>query len=371
MGERVFVTGAGAVLPGAGGPESLLEEGATRLVPTERGRTVLAAAVTDPDLRAVPPLVRRRMSRLGAMASVAAVRALEDAGLDRNALDRERTGICVGTGLGCTDSVDRFFTQLERDGPGLADPALFPNGVPNAIASQVAIFLSLGGPNVTVSQREVSGEAAIALGAGWIRSGRADTVLVGGADELTRQMANYATSLSLLAPADGAVLPLHRASAGTGLGEGAAFLVLEGEATTRDRRVELLRADVDAAPEDPHGVERDGATLARLLVEGVERCGAFPGLVLCGANGHPPLDAAHAAALAAALGDAPVDLRCPKAVFGESFSAGVAMAGAARAALAADSGPEVVFVAGAATGGAAAVVALGRGAERAPAPRRW
>ena len=47
MSERVFVTGVGSVLP----------EG-ERPVPTERGRSFLAAAVESPDLSAVPPLAR-------------------------------------------------------------------------------------------------------------------------------------------------------------------------------------------------------------------------------------------------------------------------------------------------------------------------
>ena len=88
--------------------------------------------------------------------------------------------------------------------------------------------------------------------------------------------------------------------------------------------------------------------------------GAFPEVVYCGANGHPPLDRAHASALAAALGDAPTRVIAPKAIVGESFSTGVAMAAAACLDLTGEAPAEHAFVAGAATGGAAACVALRR-----------
>ena len=241
MGERVFVTGAGVIVPERP-PERMTIE-----------REVFAACVDspDPDGR-LPARRKRRMNRVGIMAAAAALRALDDAGIDAD--DCRDFGICVGTGLGCTQSMDDFFTQIVTADPALASPAIFPNGIPNAIASQVALLLRLGGPNATLSAREISGEIAIATAADWVRSGRASRVLAGGADELTANLVNYAAALGLGGP----------------LAEGAAFLVLEGEKARSRAKAEVAEVrHFEAETGVFHGWLAAGAARAAAAVGGV------------------------------------------------------------------------------------------------------
>jgi act minimal PKS ketosynthase (KS/KS alpha) len=351
----VLVTGIGCVMPGAAGRAEFvraLEEGESRLVPDPEGRDLNVALVetADPEKR-VPIGKRRRMNRVGLFATAAALDALADAGLGKADLDPERTGIVVGTGLGCSASVGELYREVLRLGPADANPAIFPTGVPNAIASQVALVLALGGPNVTVSQREVSGEAALALGAEWIRDARADRVLVGGVDELTDHLADYLTGLGVAAPSGAAVRPFAEVSAGAGVGEGAMFLVLEGDGASGRAMARIRGWSIRATPVGTSCLDGSGDSLA----EAISAC-VFepPSLVVAGANGHRPTDLAHLVGIDRGLSGADVPALAIKEQFGESLSRGVAAAAAAS--LRVEEGS--ILVAGTAHGGTSVALVL-------------
>src|SRR4029453_4129924 len=83
------------------------------------------------------------------------------------------------------------------------------------------------------------GANSILIGAAWIKAGRAERVLAGGADGLCRLTFTGFNALGAIAP--DACRPFDRRRSGLGLGEGAAFLVLESEASARDRGKEQIR----------------------------------------------------------------------------------------------------------------------------------
>ena len=70
--------------------------------------------------------------------------------LDRRTLLGAATagmGLAFGTDLGTLEETWKFLVRLRDKGPALANPADFPNLVPNAGPGYVGIFLGLDGPS--------------------------------------------------------------------------------------------------------------------------------------------------------------------------------------------------------------------------------
>lgn len=177
----------------------------------------------------MPSRVYRRMSPISRMAVAASIEAVNDSALNVETLDRERVGIVMGTSYGSSSHVDEFYMSLLREGPRGAQPFLFPETVPNAPASHVAMVHRISGPNTTFCQNEISAENALGYAQDLIAGDVVDAVLVGGADELSWvQFACYnaVRALQRIRAEDDAP-PVPRPGGGLVLGEGAAVLVLE------------------------------------------------------------------------------------------------------------------------------------------------
>lgn len=161
----------------------------------------------------------------------------------------------------------------------------------------------------TISSACASGASAIAIAAGWIRSGRSTRVLAGGAEALCRF--SFAGFNLLFALDPEPCRPFDRKRAGMSLGEGAAFLLLESEDAARARGAEPI-AELSGwalGSEAKHITLPDetGRTPARLLREALARSGLRPeeiGYINAHGTGTPSSDAMEALALREALGSA-------------------------------------------------------------------
>lgn len=172
----------------------------------------------------------RRLCRQSRLAVAASIEALQDSGLKITDQNRHRIGVVFGTAFGSTEQTDAFFVSLLDHGPQAAEPILFPDTVPNAPASHVAIYHELQGPNSTFCQNHLSGECALAYGLSLLEQDQADVMLVGGVDELSGILFHSFDSVH-------ALKPIHQEEAlqpkqfptGKGfiLGEGATCMVLE------------------------------------------------------------------------------------------------------------------------------------------------
>lgn len=131
------------------------------------------------------PRFYRRLSRQSRLAVAVSIEAIKDSELEITDLNRHRIGVVFGTAFGSTEQTDSFFVSLLDHGPQAAEPILFPDTVPNAPASHVAMYHGLQGPNSTFCQNHLSGECALAYGLSLLEQDQADVVLVGGVDELS------------------------------------------------------------------------------------------------------------------------------------------------------------------------------------------
>jgi 3-oxoacyl-[acyl-carrier-protein] synthase II len=201
------------------------------------------------------PRFYRRLSRQSRLAVAASIEAIKDSGLKITDQNSRRIGVVFGTAFGSTEQTDGFFVSLLDHGPQAAEPILFPDTVPNAPASHVAMYHGLKGPNSTFCQNHLSGECALAYGIALLEQDQADVVLVGGVDELSSILFHSLASVHALKPIQQReTLRPSQFPTGSGFipGEGATCLVLE-------------RADFAQRPER----KSYGAVLSLTLTSGV------------------------------------------------------------------------------------------------------
>ena len=102
----------------------------------------------------------------------------------------------------------------------------------------IARAIGSRGPRLTISTACSSGANALGIAADWIRAGRADAVLCGGADSLCRMTYSGFNALQALDRAP--CRPFDRHRAGITLGEGAAMFVLEDWESAARRGAPIL-----------------------------------------------------------------------------------------------------------------------------------
>lgn len=338
MRPRVVITGAGAVGPFGAGVEPLMQAVLAGRPAIERTPRACAARLRDTvDAGPIPPNVWRRLDRCSRLAMAAARQALREAGLGppkeaARTDDPAAHGVVVGTMTAGVATLRAFLATQIAEGPGSASPMLFPFTVPNSPASQCSILLGLRGPNLTISEMEASGLAAIATAAGLIREGACDTVVAGGADEWIAEYDRVWSRLRLIHRGDPASFPgpFGRGRRGFVPGEGAYFVILESLEGASRRGADVL-ADVAGeglthAPGTSYGWPADPKAAAEAIAQALSAAQLRPeeiGYVMASANGSRALDALEARALREALG--PEVRRVPvtsvKGAVGESGSA--------------------------------------------------
>jgi len=280
----------------------------------------LGAEVPTLDVRAFAhtPLARR-IDRASLLALAACRLAVADAGEPLAGIAPGRTGLVLGSALGNLGETEDFLDRLFERGTGI--PLVFPNLVMNAPLSYASIELAITGPTAFVSEGEVSGEAAIAWGAGLVADGAADVCLAGGADELDGVLCE--------------VLRDARAFAGgTRPGEGGAVFVLEPLARAEARGARVYACVVPhpgfAVPSAVHRWPSNAAAVA----EGLAPLLAGADLVVAAANGRAALDRVEVAALHRALGTHRPAVTALRGAFGDFGCAGALATAAATLAIA-------------------------------------
>ena len=144
-----------------------------------------AASVTGFEPTAwIPPMKLRRMDDTARYAVVATRQAFEDASYPLGGDGDDHAGVIMGTFTAGGQATSEYLRALHAGGPAGAPAILFNSTVANAPASLAALEFKLRGPNVTISQKESSGLAAIVSATDAIRLGRAPALAAGGVDAI-------------------------------------------------------------------------------------------------------------------------------------------------------------------------------------------
>jgi 3-oxoacyl-[acyl-carrier-protein] synthase II len=164
----------------------------------------------------------------------ATTEALQDAGWAPTSTSaRERTGVCLGSGIGSLD--DAYSTSVAHANGGYKKvSALFvPRLLINLAAGHITMKHGFRGPNHAVSTACTTGAHSIGDAARFIQFGDADVMVAGGAEACIHPLAiaGFARAKSLATAWNDkphlASRPFDRERAGFVIGEGAAVMVLE------------------------------------------------------------------------------------------------------------------------------------------------
>ncbi|MBI4567633.1 MAG: beta-ketoacyl-ACP synthase II [Planctomycetes bacterium] len=292
--RRVVITGLGGVTPlGSDIPSfwARLLAGTSAAGPITRFDTsaypvTFAAQVRDFDpLAHFDPKTVRHLDRCTQYAVVAARSAARDAGLDLSREDRSRFGAIIGTGVGGAETIVEQALVMAQRGPRRVTPFFIPMMMPNAVAGEVSIDLSLEGPSYAPTSACASSNHAMALAFDSIRSGESDAVFTGGAEAgvMTISLAGFCSARALSTRNDApekASRPFDRDRDGFLLGEGAGVLVFEelGRARARSARVyaEVLGHGQSADAYHVTAPHPEGRGALRAMTLALARAGVTP-----------------------------------------------------------------------------------------------
>ncbi|HLZ18745.1 MAG TPA: beta-ketoacyl synthase N-terminal-like domain-containing protein [Smithellaceae bacterium] len=114
-------------------------------------------------------------------------------------LKGRKTGIFLATGLGNSDEILPFVTQVFKHDGGYPSPNQFANSVSNAAAFFLARLCDVKGLILTVSDEELSFESALWLAQSALEAGEIELALVGGCDVYTPTVEEYRERMNVSA----------------------------------------------------------------------------------------------------------------------------------------------------------------------------
>ena len=185
----------------------------------------------DPSLR-LDPKEAKKMDRFAQFSVYAALEALQNAGLTREDLVPERTGVCIGTGQGGSQSIEDAVIRLVERGPSRVPPLTVAKGLANFGPAQIALTLGITGPCQCIVTACAAATDAIGQGMRLVREGYADMIFAGGSEaSIVRMCMSSFINIQALSTRNDepekASRPFDRDRNGFVMAEGAGILILE------------------------------------------------------------------------------------------------------------------------------------------------
>ena len=186
--------------------------------------------------------ISKQMTRVTQMCYVCAIEAIGKHDIDFDQLNKKRVGVILGV-------VNTGDSSTEQ---GTTSKNLILKRMNNAMSAWIGMRYNIEGPNFTTSSACSSSAFAIALGYDTIKAGRADMMIVGGADSIINKEEIdgfneiYALSVENHNP-EKASCPFSKNRDGFVIGEGAGILILESEESAKARGATIYAELVDYA----------------------------------------------------------------------------------------------------------------------------
>lgn len=192
--RRVVITGMGAVSPNGVGREAFAEailagtsgvRRISRFDPSEIPVQIAGEVPGFDELAWVEKRERKHVSRVLPLALAAATEALHHARIETPSLpleERRRFAVILGSGGGSQEFTEEQYRLFFHKDYRHMSLFCVPTGVMGTFSSDVSIRFGLRGPSQVITTGCTSSTDAIGYSVQLIQSGRADTVLSGGAD---------------------------------------------------------------------------------------------------------------------------------------------------------------------------------------------
>ena len=177
--------------------------------------------------------IEEQTSRTSLMGMLAVRQALAEAQLPETAPKNRRVVLISGTTVGGMDITEQYYDSFATSDEHLDCLKKHDCG---SSTEEIAAMFGIS-ECTTISTACSSAANALILGANLLKTGQADLVIAGGSEALTRFHLNGFNSLMILDHEP--CRPFDAQRAGLNLGEGAAFVVMETEASARERGAEI------------------------------------------------------------------------------------------------------------------------------------
>ena len=201
---KIVITGIGVVSPLGNDVESTW----SALVAGKRGvgiitrfdastgyATRIAAEVKDFDpTNWMERKDAKRNDRFVQLGVAAAAQAVESARLDMNAVDANRVGVIIGSGIGGIATFEEQHTNLIQKGPERVSPFFIPMMISNMASGQISIHTGAKGPNFTTVSACTSSANAIGEALRCLQHDDADVVITGAPKRRSRRWRSPASA---------------------------------------------------------------------------------------------------------------------------------------------------------------------------------
>ena len=177
--------------------------------------------------------VEEQTSRTSLMGMLAVRQALAEAQLPETAPKNRRVVLISGTTVGGMDITEQYYDSFATSDEHLDCLKKHDCG---SSTEEIAAMFGIS-ECTTISTACSSAANALILGANLLKTSQADLVIAGGSEALTRFHLNGFNSLMILDHEP--CRPFDAQRAGLNLGEGAAFVVMETEASARERGADI------------------------------------------------------------------------------------------------------------------------------------
>ncbi len=323
--KRVVITGLGALTPiGNDAPttwQAMLDgkSGAAPITAFDcsKFKTQFACEVKNWDPSTLMDVKElRKLDRYHQLSVGSTKEAIADAGIDMDKIDKNRIGVIWGSGMGGLISLEQGYEDFVVTG---RVPHFSPFYIPKALVSMgagwISLIYGLKGPSFTVTTACSSSSHAMAEAFDYIRLGKADIIVTGGADaDVTISgiggfNALHAISTRNDSPAT-ASRPFSKSRDGFVLGEGSVTLIFEeyNHAMARGAKIygEIIGAGLNSDAYHMTAPNPEGEGAARVMALALQDAHLKP----------QDIDFINTHGTSTALGDI-AELKAIKEVFGE------------------------------------------------------
>ena len=256
------------------------------------------------------------ISRTSVMGAIAVQEALKQAGIQD--ISKRRVALISGTTVGVMDVAEQYYERVKTD-PGLQ--YLPHSNECGRSTEEIALFSGISNAKCcTICTACSSALNAIMLGSEMLKNDEVDVVIAGGSEPLSRYHLNGFNTLMILDRER--CRPFDESRAGLNLGEGAAFVVLEKDASNGFAYVAGYANRCDAFHQTATSKDGEGAYLA--MSDALRMAGIRPNdikYINAHGTGTHDNDASESAAFKRIFGDIIPEMSSTKSYTGHTTSA--------------------------------------------------
>jgi len=294
MKKRVVITGLGALTPIGNTAEEFWKNAQAGVSGTgpitkfdaSQHASQVAAELKGFDVTAfIDKKEARRMDPFVQYAIAAADMAVKHSGISIDNIDRTRSGVLVGSGIGGLQTLEDQHTILMTKGPSRVSPFFIPMEIINLAPGQLSIRYGFLGVNSAVSTACATGSHAIGDAFRWIQRGEMDVMMAGGTEASITPLAvaGFGNMKALSTRNDDpthASRPFEKNRDGFVIGEGAGVLILESLEHALERGAKIYAEIIGyAATADAYHItspDPQGKGIARCMQMAIADAGIQP-----------------------------------------------------------------------------------------------